>query len=62
MTHINASYGAAPNRHRVGEPLVDLNFGLVEISWEASEVSLNACKEDGKVAFSYQVPITSRRP
>lgn len=62
MTHINAIYGAAPNRYRVGDPLVDLNFGLVEIDWEGTRVILSACGGDGKIAFSHNVPIRSSRP
>ena len=57
MTHINATYGAAPNRYRGGEALIDLNFGLVEIDWKRGEVSLSACKVDGKVAVEHGVPL-----
>ena len=49
MTHINESYGAAPNRYRVGEPLVDLNFGMLEIDWGKRLVILRACRVDGEV-------------
>lgn len=58
MTHINESYGAAPNRYRVGEPLVDLNFGLVEIDWETGEIGLIACDEGGnhRVLHTISIP------
>jgi alkaline phosphatase D len=56
MTHVNESYGAVPNRHRVGKPLIELNFGLVEIDWEASEVVLSACGVDGEFGIKQCVP------
>jgi alkaline phosphatase D len=47
MTHINEAYGKASNKYRVGEAFVDLNFGLVEIDWEAQTLSLSAVGLDG---------------
>ena len=35
LTHVNEEYPKAPNRYRVAGPFVDLNFGLVEIDWDA---------------------------
>ncbi|MEM9235352.1 MAG: alkaline phosphatase D family protein [Verrucomicrobiota bacterium] len=55
MTHINEIYGAAPNRFRVGEPLVELNFGLVEIDWSRGSVRLAACDEAGNEVLSETV-------
>ena len=50
MTHINEAYGKAPNRHRIGEPLLDLNFGMVEIDWKTGRVILSTHRVDGSVA------------
>ena len=35
LTHINEEYPQAANSYRVAGPVVDLNFGVVEIDWEA---------------------------
>ena len=55
MTHINETYAAAPNRHRVGEALVSVNFGLIEIDWKSGIVELCAAGEDGAVAIRQKV-------
>lgn len=47
MTHINEAYGKAPNRFRIGEPLIALNFGWVEVDWERKQITLAACGADG---------------
>ena len=59
MTHVNELYGKAANRYRIGEPFVDLNFGMLEIDWEEKNVTLSACGVDGQLAFSTSVPIQS---
>jgi alkaline phosphatase D len=56
LTHINRRYAQMANSYRVGGPVVETNFGLVEVDWEAETgpqvtISLNA--EDGKQSFSY---------
>ena len=35
LTHVEEAYGQAANPYRVGEPVMVLNFGLVEIDWES---------------------------
>jgi alkaline phosphatase D len=35
LTHVNEEYPQAANDYRVGEPVVKLNFGLVDIDWKA---------------------------
>ena len=40
LTHVNDEYPQAANDYRVAGPYVDLNFGLVEIDWEASPTPL----------------------
>lgn len=52
MTHIEETYGNAPNRYRVGDPLIDLNFGLVEIDWAARALALRALDATGEERFS----------
>tara|TARA_R110000850_G_scaffold64247_2_gene144425 strand:- start:2361 stop:3467 length:1107 start_codon:yes stop_codon:yes gene_type:complete len=56
MTHINEAYGAAANRYRVEGPLVDLNFGWVEINWETGEILLEGCGLNGDAHFSQLIP------
>lgn len=62
MTHINEIYGKASNRHRLGEPLIDLNFGMVEIDWEDGTVALEACDVTGALRIHGIVRIDSLRP
>ena len=47
MSDVNTAYGTVPNKHCVGDALVDLNFGLVEVDWEEGNVLLGACKFGG---------------
>jgi len=57
MTHINETYGKAPNRYRIAKPFVAFNFGLVELNWEDGTVRLTACDADGKVAITNTLSI-----
>ena len=59
MTHIEEIYGKAPNRFRMGQPLIELNFGLVEIDWEAGHVNLSACDVDGSTKVSKKLSLDS---
>ena len=62
LTHVEAEYARAPNRYRVAGPFVDLNFGLVEIDWEASpslRLTLQARGADGSVAFEHVLELDS---
>ena len=57
LTHVNKVYPQAPNRYRVAGPFVDINFGLVEISWaETPEIVLKAVDVSGHTQFEYTVP------
>jgi alkaline phosphatase D len=62
MTHITEAYAKAPNRHRVKGSFAEINFGLVEIDWEAKEVTLKAVGLDGGAAFEYHVPLDTLQP
>jgi alkaline phosphatase D len=60
LTHINELYASADNEYRVAGPLVELNFGLVEIDWSAKPstlITLNAVAFDGSTAFSHRISI-----
>ena len=59
MTHIEELYGKAPNRFRLGQPLIELNFGLVEVNWETGHVALSACNVDGRVMVSKKLSLDS---
>jgi alkaline phosphatase D len=62
LTHINESYARAVNSYRVNNPFVDLNFGLVEIDWDAQpvpQVVLKAVGLDGVVAIEYKISLQS---
>lgn len=47
LTHINATYGNAENKYRVGKPLLDLNYGLVQIDWQKQNIALQLRNMDG---------------
>jgi alkaline phosphatase D len=54
LTHVEEAYGKAANSFRVAGPYIDLNFGLVEIDWEAKPVPrmlFKAIGLNGGVAF-----------
>lgn len=40
LTHINKTYGMAPNKFRIQGPFLDLNYGLVKVNWESKELSM----------------------
>lgn len=64
LTHVNEDYSMATNRHRVAGPFAGLNFGLVEINWEAeggAVITLAAIDVEGRRAFEHRVPLESLR-
>ncbi len=65
LTHVNQTYPEAPNRYRVAGPYVDLNFGLVEIDWNAqpaAEIALKIVGTDGRDAFVLVLSLADLRP
>jgi alkaline phosphatase D len=61
LTHVSTVYPEADNPYRIGEPYVDLNFGLVEIDWEAEfgpTVTLKAVDLDGTSVLRHQVELS----
>ena len=58
MTHSNKAYAAANNPYRIAGAYDDLNFGLLEIDWNADsspEIVMTAMNNNGEVAFSYTI-------
>lgn len=58
MTHVNEIYGRAPNAFRIGEPVIDLHFGMVEIDWSAKpspRLTFSIIDAGGDVRFSHSV-------
>lgn len=45
LTHVNKTYPQHANDYRVGEPVIELNFGLVDIGWKA----------DGEAIITFRV-------
>ena len=41
LTHSYLEYEGEPNRYRVGDMFTDLNFGMIEIDWDAKPVSVD---------------------
>jgi alkaline phosphatase D len=60
LTHINQSYASVRNPHRIAGPYVGLNFGLVEIDWNAEPAPLITLKVvgiDDVSAFEYRISL-----
>jgi alkaline phosphatase D len=58
LTHSNPGYAAAENPYRVAGPYDDLNFGLLEIDWDAQPepaIQLKAMDKDGIPVFQYRL-------
>jgi len=65
LTHVNEEYPKAPNRYRAAGPFVDLNFGLVEIDWDAKPsplVTMRVVGVDGRTAFEEAVTMDVLKP
>ena len=58
MTHSNKAYAAAKNPYRVAGAYDDMNFGMLEIDWEAGpspEILMKSMNINGEIEFSYTV-------
>ena len=64
MTHTWREDRPEANRHRLGEKLVALNFGVLEIDWDASPVTLRfTILDDGEqVRLEHTVRLSDLRP
>jgi alkaline phosphatase D len=61
LTHINENYAKAVNSYRINEPFVDLNFGIVEIDWDAQPsplVKLKVIDLEGNSIIHYQISLS----
>ena len=60
LTHTNAAYAAAPNPYRVAGPYDGLNFGILEIDWDAKPspvIRLVVVNSDGAHVFEHSFPL-----
>ncbi|MCP4256780.1 MAG: alkaline phosphatase family protein [Planctomycetes bacterium] len=65
LTHTNKVYPKAGNSYRVAGPFIGLNFGLIEIDWDASPyplITLKAVGEDGSTAFEHKASLAELQP
>ena len=56
LTHVNERYAGMVNAYRVGGPVAEINYGMVEIDWEAASgplVTISLKTVDGEDAFAY---------
>lgn len=63
LTHTNAVYAAAANPYRVAGPYDGLNFGMVEIDWDAKPspgVRMVAIDINGDVVFEHKLQSPQR--
>jgi alkaline phosphatase D len=64
LTHVNDKYPQAANDYRIGEPVVELNFGLIDIDWNADQgpvVTFRAINAAGAPLLNYSVAISELR-
>jgi alkaline phosphatase D len=64
LTHTWRSDTPEPNRHRIGEKLVALNFGVLDIDWNARPVTLRFSIIDDRdqVRLERTIPLTELQP
>lgn len=55
-------YAKAPNSMRIEGPGVALNFGFVEIDWEAGQVGLGTVGVDGQLIFNQAISFRKLDP
>ena len=61
LTH-HAPPGPEPNRHRLGPLVVQENFGLLSIDWDAGAVSLQIRGSTDEVLIDHTVPLSALQP
>jgi alkaline phosphatase D len=64
LTHVNDEYPQAPNDYRIADPYVDLNFGMVEIDWEATpspRIILQIIDVEGIVQLEHELRLNELR-
>jgi alkaline phosphatase D len=61
LTHSWANAGDEPNRHRVGDRYLRINFGVVRVDWERREVVLEARGNDGTLPIQQRIPLDELR-
>ena len=64
LTHVNEAYASVENPYRVAGPFVELNFGLIEVDWEARPgpvITLEAIDVSGTTALENQISLSSLR-
>jgi len=64
LTHVNEEHPLATNDYRVAGPVVDRNFGLMEIDWDATPsplISFRVLDIDGDVQLEYTVDLDELR-
>lgn len=64
LTHVEAKYAAAPNRHRLAGPYAGLSFGLLDIDWDSTahpEVRLRIISAAGMAVLSRTVSVNRLR-
>jgi alkaline phosphatase D len=62
LTHINERYAQMKNSYRVAGPVVEVNFGMVEVNWHAEggpQVTLSLNTLDRARPFSYSFALQS---
>jgi len=56
LTHVNERYAGLTNSYRVAGPVVQTNFGMIEVDWDAEsspQVTMSLKTESGANAFTY---------
>lgn len=55
--NINSVYAAAENSYRIAGPVIQPNFGTLEIDWEKSKLLMSIISESGTVQLQHKIDI-----
>ena len=55
--NINPAYAEAKNSYRLVGPLVEPNFGVIEIDWDQSKISLELNDESGTTKVTHEIEL-----
>jgi alkaline phosphatase D len=64
MTHVREGGPAWPNRYRLGSLLTELNFGIIDIDWNANPVNvkLQIYDKEGRARREQQIDLSQLQP
>jgi len=62
LTHAFHSFKGEPNRHRIGEPFPELNFGVIRFDWEKNRLMLEIRDRENRVVLEQAIMLSELMP